>query len=127
MTPRQIATGQAMRARGTSDAAIGQRFGVTRQHVHAKLGPRPALRKVPDPPRNGVTPEAFGAAVKAWRVNRNLSQNAAAKLLRVAGPSVSFWEQGRNGCSLAASMLLLMRSLDAVEGIESPREIMVDT
>ena len=108
-------TARRMRRQGASDAAIGAAMHppVTRQAIHLALGPRPKPpRKAKPAPPAAPTREAFGAALRAWRIRRGLSQAGAAKLLRVTPQSVSSWEVARCGCSLAATVLLLLEAMD---------------
>ena len=113
MNPHTIARARAWRESGLSDARIGAALKVTRQAVHAALGPRPRrappARPAPPPAPNRVE---FAAALKAWRARHGYSQAAAARALRVTAHSVSSWELQRCGCALAASMTLLMQCLD---------------
>ena len=90
---------RALRAHGVPDALIGEAFGVTRQWVHQRLGPRPR------PPR--ATPNYLGATLapadqdtplgdllRAWRERRGYTQEEAAAALGIGTWSVSRWEQG---------------------------------
>ena len=113
MTPREIAEARRLRA-SLSDAAIAVKTGVSRQHLHKVLGPRPArpkasrARAAAAPPTAGPTLAQFAAKLRAWRAKHQLTQSQAATLLHVHKQVISNWETGRNGCALAASMLLLM-------------------
>lgn len=104
---------RAMRA-AMSDADIAAHHGITRQRVHALLGPRkPTDHKRPRAASIGqavkIEPAAFAAELRAWRLARGWTQRQAAEALRVSAHSISMWETGFDKCSLAASMLLLMK------------------
>jgi DNA-binding transcriptional regulator YiaG len=113
MTPQEIAAARRMRKAGISDAAIaaGMQPPVTRQHVHAMLGPRARKPAQTPPVSTPIETESFAAALKAWRTRHGLTQRSAAALLRVNYQSVSFWETKRQGCALASSIMLLMKLL----------------
>ena len=110
MTPQRTTAARAWRdIHGWSDAAIAARLGITRQRVHQLLGPR--VKRKPAPLTAPSPVVDFAAALREWRERRGLSQSQAAALLRIGTHTVSCWETGRNGCSLAASMLRLMELL----------------
>ena len=118
MNPSQLDRMRADRAQGWSDQDIAARYGITRQAVHAGLGPRtPAERSAaaeraarlrpPAPEPLAIDPAEFARRVRAWRAERNLSQPQAAALLCVNPHTLRSWEVGRTGCSLAAAILRL--------------------
>ena len=107
--PPNVENMHAMRRAGDADSAIAAAHGVTRQRVHQLLGPRPPRRRQPRLPL--PPPVDFGRALREWRARRGLSQSQAARLLRVTAHSVSCWETGRTGCSLAATVLRLLELL----------------
>jgi len=118
MTPRDVVKARHLRRQGVSDAVIGRSMTppVSRQAVHLALGPRPRRppRAAPATPA-APTREAFATALRTWRIRRGLSQAAAARLLRVTTHSVESWEIARCGCSLAATVLLLLDALDRLD------------
>jgi len=117
MTPDQISEAKRLRRQGASDAAIGSCMvpPITRQAVHLALGPRKRTVRVKPAAPKAPSVAEFSAQLRAWRARRNISQSQAARLLRVTTHTVSCWEQERSGCSLAASMTLLMESLDRLD------------
>ena len=118
MTPHQIHEAKRLGRRGVSDATIGAGVvpPITRQAVHVALGPRARTPRT----KPAATPEAptiaeFASLLRAWRARRGLSPSSAARTLRVTTHTIAVWEQRRTGCSLAASMILLMESLDRLD------------
>ena len=113
-----------LRARGQSDAAIAKQMRLSRQRVHQLLGARPPRK----PPARQVEPAGptradFARSLREWRTGRGITQAEAARLLLVNKQVLSNWETGRNGCSLAASMLRLMELLPLPH---TASEIMLD-
>ena len=109
MNPCQHNLAREMRAEGIADSAIAARLGLSRQRVHQLLGARPPRK----PPARQVEPAGptradFARTLREWRAGRGITQAEAARLLLVNKQVLSNWETGRNGCSLAASMLRLM-------------------
>ena len=101
---------RTLRARGQSDAALAKQMRLSRQRVHQLLGARPprepARLRQAEPA--GPTRADFARSLREWRTGRGITQAEAARLLLVNKQVLSNWETGRNGCSLAASMLRLM-------------------
>lgn len=120
MTPHEITEALKLRRKGASDATIaaGMVPPVTRQHIHAALGPRKRKAAAPKPRMHAtkISRADFAFALRAWRASRSISQVQAAALLHVNPPSLGFWEQERVGCSLAGAILRLMALLDDKDG-----------
>lgn len=114
-----------LRAAGVPDALIGEAFGISRQRVHANLGPRdPGIvplvpQHAKQPPELAPLPldpvKALPAALYAWRARRNLTQGEAAPLLGVSAIAWSTWERGSRKCALAAVVLRQLELLDKLE------------
>ncbi len=112
----------ALRAAGVPDAIIARAYGISRQAIHARYGPRPDVPPLqpapaPAPPPGRATPpdEAAGQLPRvmlAWRNRRGLSQAAAARSIGIDSVTWSRWETGRSGCALPAVMLRLLQLLD---------------
>lgn len=95
------------------DELIGRIYGISRQRVHALLGPRPPEpAHMPLPPLPAaVTDDAFQAYVKAFRARHDLSQTELGRLLGVDQTAISRWE--RTGiCNLAGPVMALLSRLD---------------
>lgn len=118
MTPSEFKLARRMRREGASDSAIAESMSppVTRQHIHATLGPRRRVKATPKPAAFTIPskPE-FAATLRGWRARRGLTQHAAADLLHVNRSIYGFWEREYTGCALAAAILLLMQLLDEKE------------
>lgn len=107
---------QSMRAYAP-DSAIAEAFGLTRQRVHALLGPRarrPAAA-IPLPPEEADAADRLPAELRQWRARRGLSQAQAAEALGIEHGTLNRWETGRGGCSLAGLVLHYLRLRDEKE------------
>lgn len=112
MPPTRIERGHAMRRDGLTDLEIAERLGVTRQRVHALLGPRPAepARRI-DPPAV-VAPGQLAARLRGWRARHGMTQAEAAAALRVPLKTFHNWEYGR-GCALAELVAMTVDLLES--------------
>lgn len=110
MNPDTLAVMRSMRTAGFADSEIAAKRGISRQRVHRILGKRERKRKPAAAPQQTSRAE-FATAIRAWREARGLSQSQAAKTLRVNKHTLCSWEVQRTGCSLAASIMLLMEKL----------------
>jgi hypothetical protein len=107
----------ALRAAGVPDSIIARAYGVTRQAIHARYGPRPDVPLMQAPPAPHAPPAGARGAdlprvMRAWRARRGLSQNAAAATLGVDVTTWSRWETGRSGCGLPGIVIRLLLLLD---------------
>lgn len=112
----------ALRAAGVPDALIARAYGISRQAIHARYGPRPdvpALQPAPapaPPPGRATSPNDAAAqlpgAMRAWRNRRSLTQAAAARAIGIDPVTWNRWEAGRASCALPTIMLRLLQLLD---------------
>ena len=94
-----------------SDRVLAEAFGMTRQNLHAKLGPRPPEpRPAPAPAR--AAPGDLPAVLKAWRSRHKLSEVKAADVLGLAQQTIKQWEDGSRACSLPTVLLLALHLID---------------
>lgn len=121
MTDDDKKLAEALRALGLTDAKIGLVLNkpVTRQYVHNTLGPKGTDYMLHLTGTPVIDRQVFADRLKAWRTARGLSQGGAAEALRVSRGVLAQWEQGVHGCSLAASMMLLMDVLDMLDSLQS--------
>lgn len=107
---------QLLRRANVSDARIAEFFNISRQRIHAMLGPRPEPFEGYKPPDKMPPLEELPAFIKQWRTRRGLSMAQAARMIGVGTMTWCNWETGHTGCSLG---FLLMHYLTLVDKIET--------
>ena len=113
----------ALRSAGVADATLAAAYGVSRQAIHARFGPRPDVPLLAPPPAPATAPAPLKgdagarlpAALLRWRRRRDLSQAEAAAALGVHVSTWAGWESGTMGCGVPAILLRLLDLLDRHE------------
>lgn len=121
-TPDRTTIMQALRDDGVSDAAIARAFNLTRQRIGAILGPRLEPRKPVPGPLDTTADKRLPSALRDWRHRRGMTQRDAGAMLGVDLQTVSVWESGRKGCSLATMLLRYLDLTDEIDKIASVRK-----
>jgi ribosome-binding protein aMBF1 (putative translation factor) len=93
-------TMRRLRERNVTDETIGYAFGLSRQRVHQKLGPKHLKDDTP-PPEPPTTaepplepPADLAAFLRSYRTTRNLSQATLARIIGTSQSAVAQWETG---------------------------------
>jgi DNA-binding transcriptional regulator YiaG len=103
---------RVLRQEGVPDILIGRAFGLTRQRIHARLGPRPAFKRRVDAPKPDAKLDNLPDYIKDWRARNGLSIAAAARLAGLNKMAWWKWENKLADCSMPG---LLLRYLALLE------------
>jgi helix-turn-helix protein len=115
---------RVLREHGVSDQVIAEAFDITRQRLHAMLGPRtskPGPKPKPEPPPSlPPLPKDLPAALRTWRRHRKITLNEAAARIGTNRQTWHNWETGRTGCSLPRLLLGYLNMIDRSETTAKP-------
>jgi hypothetical protein len=101
-----------LRQYGVTDDIIGKALGLSRQRVHARLGPRPAFKRAVNAPRPDARLDDLPGYIKDWRERNGLSIAGAARIAGTNTISWWSWETNRTGCSMPGLLLRYLALLD---------------
>jgi len=110
----------ALRKAGVPDRVIAHAFRITRQRVHARIGPRPIRKRKPAVAVPKIPMADLPDYLKSWRERNGLSMAQAARMCGISSTSWFCWESGRTSCAVPG---LLLRYLVLLEEKREKREI----